>query len=480
MRFVRREVYADPMAVFYRPEDSALGDVIPFAYGDAFHLFYLRDFRSGSDGPATPWQHLVTRDFVDFGDWGEALARGGPDAQDDAVYTGCVIEDRGLFHIFYTGHNGRFRGQGRPSQVIMHATSTDLRSWTKDPSIVLPPPADGYEQHDWRDPFVYREEGSGGFSMLLAARRDSGPARYRGITARCTSTDLSAWQVAEPFFAPAEFSTHECPDLFRIGDWWYLVFSEFSSRTVTRYRMSRQPDGPWMTPPDDALDSRAWYAAKTAAVGAERFGFGWVPTRDGATDSGPWQWAGTLVVHRIDQRPDGTLSAHPPRSVLVAFGRAQDVVPGRAVGEWRAGGDRTHTDATGRRSSLLLGAMPDPCLIEVDVTLDAAATQAGLLLRAGEDGDTGYELRIEPSAQRVVLDRWPRPGDEPIALYRPLAVVPGRPVRLRAIADGTTLACYADDVALCGRMYDHASGAVGIFAGGGIVTFGGLSVRLPS
>ena len=30
------------------------------------------------------------------------------------------------------------------------------------------------------------------------------------------------------FWAPDLFTMHEMPDLFKMGDWWYLVFSEYS------------------------------------------------------------------------------------------------------------------------------------------------------------------------------------------------------------------------------------------------------------
>ena len=112
----------------------------------------------------------------------------------------------------------------------MHATSTDLVTWQKVPGDTFFAPVDGYEPHDWRDPFVFWNEEAGEFWMLLAARLKDGPSRRRGCTALCTSTDLRTWRVAEPLYAPGLYFTHECPDLFRMGDWWYLLFSEFTER----------------------------------------------------------------------------------------------------------------------------------------------------------------------------------------------------------------------------------------------------------
>ncbi|MDJ8954119.1 beta-fructofuranosidase, partial [Clostridium perfringens] len=93
-----------------------------------------------------------------------------------------------------------------------------LRTWTKDPTCaLLAPEAQGYEPHDWRDPFVFRDERSGQWAMLLAARRAAGASRRRGCTALLTSPDLRQWTVQQPFWAPEAWFTHECPDLFRWG-----------------------------------------------------------------------------------------------------------------------------------------------------------------------------------------------------------------------------------------------------------------------
>ena len=56
----------------------------------------------------------------------------------------------------------------------MHATSHDLRTWRKDPDFrLIAPAAQGYEPHDWRDPFVFWNEAAGEYWMLLAARKDA-------------------------------------------------------------------------------------------------------------------------------------------------------------------------------------------------------------------------------------------------------------------------------------------------------------------
>jgi beta-fructofuranosidase len=467
--------------------DSAVvaGDFIPFYWNGDYHLFYLRDWRDpAGHGEGTPWWHIVTRDFVSFEDWGEALPRGSRDEQDLYVFTGCAYEWEGQFHIFYTGHNPHFRSAGRPAQAVLHATSPDLRTWTKDPDFRFFAPAElGYEPHDWRDPFIYWDPRYGEHAMLLAARKNTGPSRNRGLTALATSPDLRHWTVREPLWAPDLYFTHECPDLFSMGDWWYLVYSTFTERCVTHYRMARDLDGPWLAPANDTFDGRAYYAAKTAGPdgpGAPRYIFGWLPTRSEEKDEGHWQWGGDLVVHELVQETDGALTVRPPDTVLAPFTRSVPLEPQPVLGEWTVTLNTISADAVGRQSFMSLGELPETGVVQTQVRVEPGTVAAGLLLRVSPDYDGYYQLRLEPAQQRLVIDRWPRPGDQPFMLERPLKIAPGDPVTLTVLVDGTNLVAYAGSgglsdahVALSCRMYDHRQGALGIFVTEGRATFDG-------
>jgi beta-fructofuranosidase len=325
---------------------------------------------------------------------------------------------------------------------------------------------------------VFWNEEANEYWMLLAARKTQGPLRLRGCTALAVSKDLSDWQVREPFYQPDQWFTHECPDLFPMGNWWYLVFSEFSEHSATRYRMSRTLQGPWLAPANDQFDARAFYAAKTAGNDRERFVFGWLPTRTDQKDDQPWNWGGNLVVHKVTQEPDGSLSVRMPASVGKAFARGVAVSPKPILGQWTGGKGRFAANATGRFSALGLAAMPDECLIRAKVTFDKNTASAGLLLRCDATMDNYYQVRLEPANQRLVIDRWPRGGDQAFMLERPLAITPGKPVTLAVLADGSCLVVYANDtIALSCRMYDHKKGALGLFAADGGIKFEGVCVK---
>ena len=123
----------------------------------------------------------------------------------------------------------------------------------------------------------------------------------------------------------------ECPDVFKMGSWWYLVYSEAFPTSWSRkvkYMMAdsfeglrncfNDPGANW--PKDDkegVLDSRAFYAGKTASDGQDRYIWGWCPYRTGTTyhdknlavgANGEPNWSGALVCHKLVQHENGTLT----------------------------------------------------------------------------------------------------------------------------------------------------------------------------
>ncbi|WP_434994301.1 GH32 C-terminal domain-containing protein [Arthrobacter sp. Ld5] len=464
---------------FHQPNGAWVGDVIPWQENGTFHLLYLHESRQVPK-VGMPWHRVTSDNLVDFHDAGESLASGGPTAADFNVYTGSVVLDAdGTHHVFYTGQNpGRRGADGQPLQVVMHATSSDgMQTWDRHEADTFGATS-GYETADWRDPFVFWDEKATVWRMLITARHANGPERRRGVIAQCVSTDLTSWEPVEPFWDPRRYVAHECPEVFQWGEWWYLVYSEFSESFTTRYRMSRSLHGPWIAPEHDSLDGRAYYAAKSAARDARRFFFGWIASREGAHDAGAWQWAGTMSVLEAEQRNDGTLVFHPTAELRRTFEGPTDAIPFGTI-----------LDAPdGYAHALSSSDAPSSFRLVVRFDIAPGTTECGVLLRATADGDESYVLRLEPKRNRLVFDRWPRSltgteqwqisGDVPFAieLERPCRLAPG-PHELEVIVDGDLCIATVDDaVVLSTRLYDRPSGRVGVFVGEGSIAVEKLSL----
>lgn len=465
-----------PRDFFYRPQNAWAGDFIPLYAEGKYQLFYLLDWRNSEKyGEGTPWYRLSTNDFVHFEEHGEVIPRGTKEEQDLFIFTGSAIQANGKYHIFYTGHNHHLAAANKPMQAVMHATSNDLQHWTKIPGDTFFAPTDKYEKNDWRDPFVFYNEETKSYNMLLAARFIKGIPRRRGLTALCSSKDLVTWKVEEPFYAPDEFFTHECPDLFKIGDWWYLVFSEFTDKVATRYRMSRSLKGPWLVPQQDTFDGHAFYAAKTASDGKNRFIFGWNPTRSDNKDNGGWNWGGNLVVHQVIQQPNGELGVRVPATVSNAFNKPLQQSLVTATGDPIGAKDQVEIKATGKFAAVKGGMLPAACKLSTSVVFTSKIQDFGCMLRCSDDLESSYYIRFEPGKNRVVFDMWPRSINEVMQmteLERQVVLTPGKPVLIEILLDGTMGVVYVNNtVAMNFRAYNLATGSWGLFASQGNAVF---------
>lgn len=463
------------MDLFYTPEYAKTGDVIPFYDEETkqFENFYLKNWN-----PDTPkekithgWHRITTRDNRAYTETPVRIYGG----------TGSVLRIGGLYHVFYCtfDHNP-------PVQWIRHATSTDLTHWTELKDEVFCADGEIYRLSDWRDPFVFWNEDEKQWWMLLAARENTTVER-NGCVALCVSDDMKHWHIEKPLYAPrAHQGAYECPDMFRIGDWYYLVYSSYTDGFSTFYRMAKSPRGPWIRPAVDTFDGRAFYAAKTGHDGTSHYIYGWNPTRgenvwgfDPGTDYGndykTWNWGGSIVVHKIHQHEDGTLGVSPVDSVADGFvhREAQDI---RALtGDWQL----NHADAScisaDGYSAAIAGVIPRQCCIKATCRYQGDATSFGLALQVNEAFDHGYYLMFEPRHNRIQFRSGLRMYEQggqmfpyAVEMERPLALEPGKDYELELYIQDTIGVLYVNrDLAFGFRMYGERERQLGFFISDG-------------
>ena len=453
------------MARFFKPAHARVGDTIPFYWDGSFHVFYLKRYADDThDRVETDWWHLVSTDLVNFTEVGVAIHRGGVRDPDHTAATGSVVRVGDEFHIYYTGFSGWQLANGGRHQTILRARSTDLVSWTKDPDFSLVADETRYDRHEWRDPFVFWDDDAKLYRMLITGQLAHGPALRRGATVQATSSDGEEWTIGEPLWAPGLFSVHECPDLFRIGEWWYLVFSTLTDRTVTRYRMARSLAGPWTAPADDELDGVGLYAAKSISDGDRRYLAGWCPNSMGGQDGGSWLWGGNLVVHEVTQAFDGTLLVHQAVRVRQQLSGLVDAPP-LSFGH-------THVESPDGYATTTLGAMPHVGFTDIRLTPSPGTKVFGVELRTDPERRHGYSLYVEPTLHRVRVDRLDRFGADAPFDVRPFELV-GDSVALSIEFDGEVVVIYVDGrQAITYRGYDLAGDQLAVFVEEGAVDVG--------
>ena len=444
------------MKLFYEPNNAYFGDCMPFYHDDTFYVFHQRDARNPRPFEPFEWSLATTKDFVHYEDKGVAIPKEGDDSPEQYIFAGSVFEGNHKFHAIYTAYNRDFAAQGKDAQVLMSAESDDLLNWKKTGKFVLPAP-EGYDGNDWRDPFILWEEESQQYIMILGARKLKGKQMRTGRTVWFTSKDLSEWHFEGDFWAPETFTMHEMPDLFKMGDWWYLITTEYSHASTQVYRMAKSLEGPWIAPDDDAFDGRAYYAGRTFMLNNQRILFGWVPTRANETDSANlWYrpeadkedfiWAGTFVAHELYQRKDGTLGCRIPDTVWNAFKDEKKLDDVKLEKE------------SGRALQHVVTKTGDCYRYEADVTFTEGTRGFSVGVRAQEADDEFYSFTFECLKDRVIFEKspnWPWPQMNNMGLERLIRLVPGKKYHVQIIVDDTIATLYVDGVALNTRMYTN-------------------------
>jgi len=463
--------------LFYKPEDAWVGDLIPYCDEKGkYYLFYLHDPRvfKAQYAEETTWHMVTSEDFVRFESHGEAIPRGTDDKPNKNIYTGSVIKTNGIYYAFYTAYNEDIKIDGKSVQSVMIAKGKDLYHLETDEDFWLTADNQIYESFDWRDPYVFWNQDDNCFWMLLAARKKNSGELRGGCVALCKSEDLFNWSYEPPFYAPDMYITLECPEVFQMGKWWYLVYSTFSDRFVTHYRIARKLEGPWRIPRCDSFDSRVNYAIKTASDGKRRYAFGWIASKLGNTDFGSWEWGGTMNVHELMQNQEtGELYTAPTDGLKKYYSKTLET--GDIV---LYNSQRTEDESGILLTSETLGAglysLPEDCF-SLEMEIEPVGTpEMGIVLHSDSRMEEGYFLKIDLDAKEMAWDMWPRGekgsyqwqirGDIPYHIETLRKIHKANRYCVRIIRKDDICVLYLDDkVALSTRMYNHKGGYGGIY-----------------
>ncbi len=383
---------------YFKPADPRLfvGDCMPFYHDGTFHLYYLQDENhhqalGGLGGHQ--WAHASTTDLVHWTHHPMAI----PISADweCSICTGSTFYHAGTFYGFYAT-----RTRDKSEHLSLAVSADGIHFIKTEPNPFASPPP-GYRS-DFRDPFAFYDEATGLFHLLVTAYLDNYPVPDRGgCLAHLVSRDLRHWEMHEPFLIPGLPGAPECSDYFRWHDWYYLIFSNGG---VARYRMSRNPFGPWLRPPVDTLDGPATRVMKTAPfTGDRRLGVAFLGTRANNQDDGHYQYAGNAVFREILQHEDGTLWTTFPPEMVPATG---DPLP-RAPQPIKTGvtfdANSVRLEAPQGLGVCALAGIPRNARITAQIVPQQPSAEFGCRLRATDLLDSGYALAFSPYEAQAQL-----------------------------------------------------------------------------
>jgi beta-fructofuranosidase len=472
-------------STFYKPQSGFVGDPMPYYNADdnKFYLYYLQDWRNGSS-TEHPIYCTLTSDYGSFSGFTQAIGTGTVDSQEAYLGTGSFIKNsEGKLYGFYTGHNGNLY----PAEKIMLATSSDMKTFTKVPSFTFEAP-DGYDKNNFRDPCVYYDPTKSAYVMLITAIKNG-----KGVLVRYISTNLENWNQIDPltdFESDAEIL--ECPDIFNMGDKWYLLFSRINrdEHRKTFYRVADNPDGPWVRCEDktghhETLDGLYFYAGKTASNGTDRYLSGWCSSGQEFNGNNELEWAGSLITHKLVQQSSGKLYPTIPEAVDIKFNVPTQYIMLKSQGDVTGEDGFYVMNYLGKRSYALFNRNTTP--VKIELTIDASqSSRFGFSFGACDDLSEVYSVSFDLTSS----NRWSMPS---LFLYKessystgsytnelnftPLIVPEDKVFDIKIVIEKSICVVYVNDnVAFTNRIYKMDKNPWSIFVDDGTIDVSNLSV----
>ena len=382
---------------YFKPEGATAfaGDCMPFFHGGIYHLYYLIDENhhaalGGLGGHQ--WAHASSTDLVNWTH--HPLAIGITHDFEGSICTGTTFFHAGTYYAYYATRRRDW------SQHLCVATSSDGIHFKKSPANPIFSPPVGYHPDHFRDPFIFRDEQTGLFHLLITAMLEPYPLHnLGGCLAHLVSTDLVQWEMTEPFTIPGLPDAPECPDYFEWNGWYYLIYSNGG---IARYRMARHPLGPWSIPRVDVLEHGAAVMKTAAFTGNRRLGAAWVWWREGDHDNGRRQWGGHVVFRELIQHPDGTIGTTWPEEMIPALPPVP-WTPAGLAGEVECNSDKITLSPGDGLAVAEIVAVPQDARLRLHITPGIGTSLIGFKLRASEQMTGGYDLRVLPHEGRVEL-----------------------------------------------------------------------------
>jgi len=462
--------------IHYRPATGNQGDVQPFFWDGQYHVFYIH---------GAIWDHVVSDNLVHWKELPTAIP--GP----PTIWSGSIVEDNGSFHAFYTDAGPVDRPEG--SQLIAHAVSKDLISWTKLPEYTFAGDGIHYwnkaingalkrmdDDQSFRDPSVFWNEEEKVWMMIFVARDAETHYHVHGLA---TSKDLYHWEQQD-YINKYPYRHVDCPDLFKMGNKWYLLFDHCMYQFADNVRGPYEPAEPlrfetsWMCVPRRMFDGKR----QVLAAGS-------ILDMPGNTDNAGTQWGGTLGISReLYAAPDGMLLQKPVPEIVAAYSKTvldRKGKPAIAVGTNENPfyeSDKACVYHYAQQRIVLEDTVPSDYMLTCNFNLHPGPWQSApngrscfsIGVRQQKDAPgLGYELVYYPSTNEIEVK------SQYITHLRKCDIDPTKPVKVQAFVTGSIIEWFVNDAyAFTMRAYDYKEGQLSFTAARCAVDITDLSVRV--
>lgn len=416
-----------------------------------YHLFYQYNPEAAAPADAC-WGHAASEDLVHWKDLPVALAPTARSPDQNGVWSGCAVLNRGVPTIVYTGLDRvtlpRVRGDQRLTQCV--ATSEDMVVWKKyeNNPVLADPPQELGPLTAWHDPHVWREQD--GWYMLLGCGFRDGP----GAVLLYRSSDLLTWDYMHPFCKGKKSGEKWLvPDFFRLGERDILMTCvgnvsgipiDTGAVLSTKYMVGDYRNHRFTPEHCNWFDWGPNFSAARTLLDdkGRRILWGWIT--EGRSDDAYRKagWAGVMSLPRVLEMGQGGVLQIKAAEQLQASGSP----------DWECAGAKLRSG-----SPILMKDDLGDCL-EIRVDVDPKeADEFVFAFRRSSGGEEETFIRYRKSERTLSLDRTKSSlsGDVDLTMQSaPLELSQGERLDLHIYLDCSVVEIFAcDRVCLTGRIY---------------------------
>lgn len=184
-------------------------------FNGMYHAFFQHNPHDIVWGPMH-WGHAVSKDLIHWDELPIALFPDQEYENGGGCYSGSAIVKNGRLYLIYTSVA---EGDIQTQSVAYSDDGITFTKYENNPVIKSFPHDDATK--DFRDPKVFLYD-DGSFRMIVGT-----VFANKGRVLQYKSYDLFNWEYVGVLFESATYNLPiECPDLYRIGSEWILMFSK--------------------------------------------------------------------------------------------------------------------------------------------------------------------------------------------------------------------------------------------------------------
>lgn len=289
----------------FLPEKNWMNDPNGPIYMDGYyHLFYQYN-PTGDYWENIHWGHARSKDLMHWEHLPVALAP-SRNRGEEHCFSGCAVLEGDKPTAIYTSVGTGNRNARYGSEQWMARSSDGGITWCKSAQnpILTADIHPGEKPLEWRDPFVWKENGR--WKMVLG-----GSLHGKGCILLYQAEELTKWEYAGVLYEDDTYPFLECPNLLTFGEKRLLFYSP---NDFVRYHIgSINQIGRFVEEKNGVLDhgKKTFYAPNTLlnAPDGRQICWGWLQDSGrGSTFSG---WAGVMSLPRVLSLENGELMQDP-------------------------------------------------------------------------------------------------------------------------------------------------------------------------